>query len=424
MEGERSSNACGGFKVKGSRVQIDRKIVSRVFDELSPEDVHGLENCMRCNVCSFTCPFWIESRSKFDVPSWRTYEINKIYSMYYTGYGIVARYLRLRKLKSTDFSKWTESAYNCTACGACTITSPMEIPNWYTALLMRRVLHYTGFNLEGAEKLAKNTRETGNALGITKDEWINIANQAGLRSAKIADVLYVPSALEVKYKDVLSNMAQLFDKMKINYTISQEISDVGYYSYFAGDFETARKMFTKVYEEAKKVNAKKIVVSDGTAYFMLRWQGPKSLRYKLDIDVQHITMLAYERKGNLKLEKVDIPSPVTAHYSEFLSRMSKVEKPPREILKLISPQFNDYKGSPSSDKLFTCGHHLELIPEKSEVVKKIRKYSVDQILKLGGKSVVTFDPNCRLSLENAVKDGLAKFNVIDFTDILNRGLKA
>ncbi|MEM0243587.1 MAG: (Fe-S)-binding protein, partial [Candidatus Aenigmatarchaeota archaeon] len=249
-------------------------------------------------------------------------------------------------------------------------------------------------------------------------------NQAGLRSAKIADVLYVPSALEVKYKDVLSNMAQLFDKMKINYTISQEISDVGYYSYFAGDFETARKMFTKVYEEAKKVNAKKIVVSDGTAYFMLRWQGPKSLRYKLDIDVQHITMLAYDRKGNLKLEKVDIPSPVTAHYSEFLSRMSKVEKPPREILKLISPQFNDYKGSPSSDKLFTCGHHLEVIPEKSEVVKKIRKYSVDQILKLGGKSVVTFDPNCRLSLENAVKDGLAKFNVIDFTDILNRGLKA
>lgn len=423
---EGRSNACGGFKVKGDKIEINRKIVSRVFDEISPEDVFGLENCMRCSICSFTCPFWLETHNKIDVPTWRTYEINKIYSMYYTGYGIVARYLRLRRLKKNDFLKWPESAYNCTACGACTITSPMEIPNWYTALLMRRVLHYTGFNLESVEKLIENTKQVGNALGIGKDEWEGIIKETGLKVSKSADVLYVPSALEVKYKDTLTNIGQIFDKIKVNYTVSPEISDVGYYAYFGGDFETARKMFMSIYEEAKRVNAKKIVVSDGTAYFMLRWQGPKSLRYKLDIEVEHISVTVYNayKEKIAKLDKADLASPVTVHDSEFLSRMSKVIKPHREVLKIISPEFNEPKVPASSDKIFTCTHHLELIPEKSEIVKRVRKYSVNQLLKWGGKSVVTLDPNCRLSMENAVKDGIASFKVVDFTDALNRGLRS
>ncbi|MEM1599215.1 MAG: (Fe-S)-binding protein [Sulfolobaceae archaeon] len=421
-EGERPK--CGGFKMEKGKIKISRQIVSRVIDEFTPEDIYGIENCMRCGICAYTCPFWLETRSSIDVPAWRTYEINKLYSMFYTGYGIVARFLRLRRIKGNEIKEWLDSAYNCTACGACTITSPMEIPNWYTALLLRRILHYAGFNYESAEKLAKNTKEFGNALGISKDEWLNIIKGMGLKYDKQADTLYVPSALEVKYKDTIKNTAEFLDKVNENWTLSSEISDVGYYAYFAGDVETARKSFMKIYEISKKLGIKRILVSDGTAFFMLRWHAPKSLRYKLDVEVYHVSDYAYKlyKDGKLKLSSVDIPLPATLHDSEFLSRMGGVEKSPREISKLLVNNINIPKFSPSSDKLFTCTHHLELINEKSDIVKRVRTYAVNQLSKLGNRSIITFDPNCRLSFENAVKDGQGNFKVIDFTEILNNGV--
>jgi Fe-S oxidoreductase len=422
VEGRRPE--CGGFRMEKGKVKIGRQIVSRVIDEFTPEDIYGIENCMRCGICSYTCPFWLETRASTDVPAWRTYEVNKLYSMFYTGYGIVARFLRLRKVKSKELTEWLDSAYNCTACGACTITSPMEIPNWYTALLLRRLLHYIGMNYESAEKLARNTKEYGNALGITKDSWVEVANKVGLNIDRQAEVLYVPSALEVKYQDVLINVAEFMNKANLKWTVSSEISDIGYYAYFAGDVETARNVFMKIYENAKRLSAKRILVSDGTAFFMLRWHGPKSLRYKLDLDVIHISDLAYEeyKAGKLKIKNVDIPSPATVHDSEFLSRMGGVEKAPREMVKVLVSGVKLPKPSPSSDKLFTCTHHLELISEKSDIVRRVRLYAVNQLKQFGGSSVITFDPNCRMSLENAVKDGQTDFKVIDFTDILNKGV--
>ncbi|TRM85348.1 (Fe-S)-binding protein, partial [Sulfolobus sp. E3] len=259
--------------MKGNRVEINRNLASRTFDELGPADVYGLENCMRCGICSYTCPFWLVTKRPIDVPAWRTYEINKIYSMFYTGYGIVARYLRLRRISNKEFMRWTDSAYNCTACGACTETSPMEIPNWYTAILMRRILHYSGFNYETAEKLAKNTKELGNALGISN--WKEMASKVGFQvDKKGSEYLYIPSPLEIQDMEILQSIASIFSKMKISVTVSSAVSDPGYYAYLVGDFETARSVFVKVLEEAKRLEVKKIITTDGTSYFWLRWQGP------------------------------------------------------------------------------------------------------------------------------------------------------
>ncbi|BCU68822.1 (Fe-S)-binding protein [Stygiolobus caldivivus] len=413
---------CGGIKVSGKRVEINRKIVSRVTDELAPADVIGIENCMRCGVCSYTCPFWLSSKSSTDVPAWRTYEINKIYSMYYTAYGMVARFLRLRRLSNKEFMAWTESAYNCTACGACTMTSPMEVPNWYTAILMRRVLHLSGFNLPSAEKMVSNTKDTGNALGITKDQWTATANSTGLPvDKKGADTLYIPTPLEIKTGKTLTSVASVMSKLGVNYTVSSVISDPGYYAYMLGGFETARKVYENIAEAVKTLGVKKIVTTDGTAYFWLRWQGPKSTRMELPSEIQHITQVVYEKYkgGNVKLKKADVDTPVAVHYSEFLSRLGGVEEPPRELLRLTVPQFKEPKVPPSSDKLYTCGHMLELLDEKKDTVKKAREYVMTQLNKWGGKTVVVFDPNCKLSLESGVKDNQGSFKVIDITTILD-----
>ncbi|TRM96969.1 (Fe-S)-binding protein [Sulfolobus sp. B1] len=415
---------CGGFKVKGNRVEINRNLASRTFDELGPADVYGLENCMRCGICSYTCPFWLVTKRPIDVPAWRTYEINKIYSMFYTGYGIVARYLRLRRISNKEFMRWTDSAYNCTACGACTETSPMEIPNWYTAILMRRILHYSGFNYETAEKLAKNTKELGNALGISN--WKEMASKVGFQvDKKGSEYLYIPSPLEIQDMEILQSIASIFSKMKISVTVSSAVSDPGYYAYLVGDFETARSVFVKVLEEAKRLEVKKIITTDGTSYFWLRWQGPKSSGVKLPIPVEHLTQTVYEKykQGSIKLSKADVKGPTSVHYSEFLSRLGGVEEPVREILRLTAPQFIEPRDSPSSHKLYTCTHHLELISEKKEIVKRAREYVINQLSRWGSKNVIVFDHNCKLSLGNAIADKQANFDVTYFTIILERGIK-
>jgi len=417
---------CGGFKLSKGKIEINRKLASRTFDEFTPSDVMGVENCMRCAICSYTCPFWLETKKSYDVPAWRTYEINKIYSMFYSGYGIVARYLRLRRLTGNEFKHWTESAYDCTACGACTFTSPFEVPNWYTALIMRRILHYSGFNYESAEKIIQNSKEKRNAMGITN--WSDIATKVGFNvDKKDSEILYVPSPLEVQDQEIMNTTLETFNKLKASVTVSSTISDPGYYAYFMGDFETARSMLVDVYDTAKKLNVKKIVTTDGSSYFWLRWQGPKSIKENPPITVEHLTQTVYNayKQGSIKLDKADITGPTTVHYSEFLSRLGGIEDPPRELLRLTAPQFIEPKESPSSDKLYTCTHHIELINEKKEIAKKVRNYAVTQLNKWGGKSVVVFDPNCKLSLENAIKDNQANFKqVVYFTELLDKGIKA
>jgi Fe-S oxidoreductase len=422
---ERKSE-CGGFKVEGGKVKIGRQIVSRTLDEMTPYDVWGLQECMRCGVCRYACPFWLVTKEATDIPAWRTYEINKLFSMYYTGYGIVARVLRLRRLKKKEYLSWRESAYNCTACGACTDVSPLEIPNWYTALLMRRILHYTGMNIPDVEKWAENTKKIGNAMGIDKTQWENNAKSAGLSvDQKDAEILYVPSALEAQDINILSQIGIIAQGLRSKLTVSSEISDIGYYAYFAGDFEAARTQFTKIYEEAKKLNVKKILTSDGAGLFFLRWQGPKSLHYNPEIRVEHLTETVYNEmeKRNVKLDKADINDDITVHDSEFLSRLGGVEKPPREVLKAIIPKFKEPKQKPSSYSLFTCGHHLELINEKKEIVSKMRAYVVGQLGNLA-KAVVTLDPNCKLSLENAVKENQGISKVYYYTEILAKAIKS
>ncbi|NON62500.1 (Fe-S)-binding protein [Acidianus sp. RZ1] len=416
---------CGGFKLEKGKIKIGRQLVSRTLDEISPFDVWGLQECMRCGICRYTCPFWLTTEKSTDVPAWRTYEVNKLFSMYYTGYGIVARYLRLRKLKDSEFKQWFDSAYNCTACGGCTETSPLEIPNWYTAILLRRILHFTGFNLGVPEKWISNVKETGNAMGIIKEKWVEIANSVGLQiDKKGAELLYVPSSLEVN-SNILGQISKILDGMNSNFTVSSDISDSGYYAYLAGDFETARKRFMNIYEEAKKLNVKKIIVSDGSSYFFLRWQGPKSLRYKLDIQIEHLTETIYNAYNDrrVKLEKADIKDDATVHDSEFLSRLGGLHKPPRELMKIVLPSFKEPKPDPSSHVLFTCGHHLEMIPEKKEIVKKARLYAAKQ-LSNWAKTVVTFDPNCQLSMENAVKDSQGIEKSIYFTEVLANSVRS
>lgn len=423
MEGERN-NFCGGFKVEGNRVKIQRPLVSRTFDELSHYDVWGLQECMRCGSCKFSCPFWLVTKEYSDIPSWRTFEVNKIYSMYYTGYGMALRFLRIRKVKSSEFMRWRESAYNCTSCGACTETSPFEIPNWYTALLLRRVLHLTGFNLPEAEVWAENTRKTGNAMGIPKEKWVETANANGMPVDKNAEVLYVPSALEVE-NGYVKDVPAIMNVMKESWTVSSSVDDVGYYSYFAGDFETARGQFSKIYEEAKRLGVKRIVTTDGTAYFFLRWEAPKSLGYKLDFKVEHLTETVYnaQKQGKVKVENADFKEEMTVHDSEFLGRMSRVEKPPREVLKMAIPDFREPKPSPASYSLFTCGHHLELLKEKQEIVKKVRAYSTNQLANWA-KTVVTLDPNCKLSMDNAIRDSQAIQKSYYYTEILSKAIKS
>jgi len=420
----RKGEVCGGFKVEGKNVKLGRRLVSRALDELSPYDVWGIQECMRCGVCTYTCPFWLDGQEATDIPAWRTYEVNKVYSMFYTGYGVVVRFLRLRGIKSSEFLKWRESAYNCTACGACTETSPLEIPNWYTAILLRRMLHLSGTNLEGAEEWAGNTKKTGNALGLTREEWGESAKSHGLPVDERADVLYVPSALEAKDPNVLGQVSSLFSTLKEKWTVSSQVSDVGYYAYLAGDFETAREQFDRVFQEAKRLGVKRIVTSDGSGFFFLRWQAPKSLGRKIDTPVEHLTETVYEayRAGRVKVDQADVKEDTTVHDSEFMSRLGGVERPHRELMKVVLPSYREPKASPSSHTLFTCGHHLELLKEKEEKLKRVRMYSVRQLASWA-KTVVTFDPNCNLSMLNGIKDGQGLSKSYYFTEVLSKAVR-
>ncbi len=337
---------------------------------------HSLEYCVKCQICSDSCPAYVASgRKEIYRPTFRPEVLRRIIDKY-----VKKKNRVLLKLTGSDIelnwalvSRLAELAYRCTLCRKCAQVCPLGIDNGLISREIRKIfsqemgiapkeLHEQGSirQLEIGSSTGVNPKALANIIKFMEDD---IEERIG-RRIKIpvdkhgADLLLLHNAGEfMSWPENTEAFAVIFDAAGIDWTLSTEIAgyDAVNYGVWYDDVQLAR-ISTRQAEVARGLGVKKINVGEcGHAHKAMVVVADRVLTGDLNIPRESALPILRDIVVNNKV-RLD-PSrnnfPVTLHDPCNIVRLMGIVEPQREILRKICPQFREME--PHGVDNYCCG---------------------------------------------------------------------
>jgi Fe-S oxidoreductase len=322
-----------------------------------------------------------------------------------------------KKISDADLAHWSKIVYQaCTMCNKCAMVCPMGIQ-------LGPIIHEvrTGMSDAGAvpEDLmsAVNKQVTeGSPLGATQSVWEQriewIADEWEVDIPKDvpgADVLVVFTSIEImKFPENIASIAKILHGAGEKWTISSKGREVVNFGFYEGSSERAKMFMQRLFDAAKDLGVKRLMVTEcGHAYDALRWTAANMMEVPEDLEIVHIAgMLGeYVRIGRIKLRKGAFDDGViTFHDACKIQRRGSHIKEPREILNILAP--NSFKEMiPSREQSICCGGGGGVIAIKDADPNRyaVFELKMDQLKKVGAKTVTMTCSNCRLQFVDCVE---------------------
>jgi Fe-S oxidoreductase len=259
--------------------------------------------------------------------------------------------------------------------------------------------------------------EEGSPLGVTDDvyesrlEWVADEWEVELPvDVKGADTLVVFSSIEVmKFPTNLAAIAKILNAAGEKWTLSTKGREVVNFGFYEGSTERTILFMKRVFDAAVELGVKKIVVTEcGHAYDALRWTSYNLMDVPKGIEITHIVGLIgeYVRSGKIKLKPgaFDKDGAITFHDACKIQRRGGHIQEPREILNILAPKsFKEM--TPNREESVCCGGGggVIAIKEADPVRYAAFELKIDQMRKVGAKTVVMSCSNCRLQFTDCVQ---------------------
>jgi Fe-S oxidoreductase len=338
--------------------------------------MHSLDYCVKCQLCSDSCPAYLASGKKeIYRPTFRPEVLRRIINKYLKKEGGL-----LRKLTGSDIelnftllARLEELAHRCTLCRRCAQVCPLGVDN---ALISREIrkLFSQEMGIAARELHELGTMQqlkVGSSTGITPKALANIIafmeddiEEKTGRRIKIpvdkegADALLVHNAGEfLAWPENPEAFAILFDAMGIDWTLSSDL--VGYdavnYGIWYDDVQAAR-VAVRHAEAARRLKVKKIYVGEcGHAHKALLVIADRILTGDLNIPRESFLpmMEQFVTSGKAKLDPSRNNFPVTLHDPCNMVRLMGVVEPQRKILRAVCPDFREM--TPHGVENYCCG---------------------------------------------------------------------
>jgi Fe-S oxidoreductase len=338
--------------------------------------VHTLEYCVKCQLCSDSCPAYVASgRQEIYRPTMRPEILRRI----------IGKYVKkdnplLRKFKGTDIDlNWQtlarlgELAYRCTLCRRCAQVCLLGCDN---ALISREIRKLFSQQMgiapkELHEKGSVQQLKVGSSTGMTPPALANvlefieeeIEEKTGKKikipvDKKGAEILLLHNAGEfMSWPENLEAFTILFDAAGIDWTLSSEIAgyDAVNYGVWYDDVQFARVALLHA-QAAKNLGVRKISLGEcGHAHKAMIVIADRILTGDLNIPRESAIPLMEEivLSGRIKLDPSRNNFPVTLHDPCNMVRLMGIVKPQRRILEKICPQFREM--TPHGVENYCCG---------------------------------------------------------------------
>ena len=360
------------------------------------EMVDSAAVCVRCGSCLKACHMFLS-----------------------TGRPEHAAAVKIRKLRGSRLDQnYYTCAFECTGCRRCTVFCPFSVDTASYVSRARGLLTSTGKRPESLNELAETQIMKGKSWQIhIKTFRIGIEMLEKQYKTKIpveenAEILYVP----LQGAHTIVPAAKIFNAVNESWTLS--IFEASNFAFFLGDMERARMTAARIRDEAERVGASEIVITEcGHAYrvfklFFPRWFG-REFRVRSIIEV----IKEYLKHGEIHL-KSTIKEPLTYHDPCQAARNGGLIEEPRFILKHVAEDFREM--TPSKELNFCCGGGggLVAVPELKEIRLRAGEVKVKQIKETGTKLVSTACENCKTQLKDLKDYYGADYKIVGVIDLV------
>ncbi len=388
-----------------------------------------LEACTRCGMCAEACHFYQGTGNPEYTPVWKVELLRRAYEQRFSPFGKLKVALGISKpITDEDLQHWSTIIYEaCTVCNKCALVCPMGIDLGTLIHDVRAATAEAGVVPADLMAAVNKQVEEGSPLGVTDDvfesrlEFVQDEWEVDLPIDKQgAETLVVFSSIEImKFPANLAAIARILNAAGENWTLSTKAREVVNFGFYEGSHEHTKLFLSRVFEGAKELGVKRIVVTEcGHAYDAMRWTSYNLMEVPKGIEITHIVALMgdYVRTGRIKLKKGAYNNgTITFHDACKIQRKGGHIKEPREILGVLAPEsFKEM--TPNREEAVCCGGGggVIAIKEADPIRYAAFQLKINQMTAVGAKTVAMSCSNCRLQF----LDGIQHFKY----DVKVRGL--
>ena len=394
--------------------------------KLNRQVVGSLVGCVHCGMCDESCHYVLAFPDDHKMtPSYKADQVRKLFKANHDWTGSVFPWwvgADKVPLSDDDLETLKDVAFGtCTNCRRCTLSCPMGVDTATLNRVMRGLLSHVGVMPEGVRVVSKDQWELGNQMGVLKEdyldtlEWMSeeLEEDLGHAEASIpvekqgAKIMYCINPREVKYDPrTIKEAALIFHTAGEDWTMPEEGWDNTNFGLFSGDDGLGGACAKREYDKARELGVDKIVISEcghgfrSTRFEGVNWAGESE---PVPMESSVMTMLNYIKEGKIKVDPTKNPERMTFHDSCNNARSGGFFEEPRELLRLVSMDFQEMYPNRAENYCCTGGGGAMSMSEYTPKRLQSAKVKADQIRATGAKIVVTSCHNCVDGLNDLIK---------------------
>lgn len=378
-----------------------------------------LEACTRCGMCAEACHFYQATGNPEFAPVWKVDLLRRAYEERFTVGGKAKVALGISKpISDADLTHWSTLLYEaCTMCNKCAMVCPMGIQLGPLLHDVRTALSDAG--VVPSELMAAVNKQVteGSPLGVSDSVWDDrmewVADEWEIElpiDKPDCDTLVVFSSIEImKFPENIPAIAKILNKAGEKWTLSRQGREVVNFGFYEGSEKRTKLFMSRLFEAAKALGVKRLLVTEcGHAYDALRWTAANMMDVPPGLEVIHIAGLIgdYVREGRIKLKAgaYDNDGTITFHDACKIQRRGGHINEPREVLNILAPHaFKEM--TPNKAEAICCGGGggVIAIKEADPLRYAVFGLKIEQMQKVGAKTVAMCCSNCRLQFVDSVK---------------------
>ncbi len=388
--------------------------VRRLADVIDTPSAAQLESCVRCGLCAESCHYYLDDRELRSIPAFKLNLVVRVFKEYFGAGGrLVRAWKRTAAWDPEECREWIDSLFGrCSLCGRCALNCTMGINIPALIRKGRGILASMGLVPDGLASTIELAKETGNNMGITKEEWLEtiawleeeLQAETGDPEARLpldregASFLYVVNPREPKfYPLTLTAAGKIFHAAGESWTLTSSYFDVTNYAYFSGEEELGGFIASRLRSDMERLGIRTLVLSEcGHGFVANRWEAPEWLSREPGIEVKSVleVVAEYIRSGRISLDPRRNAETVTLHDPCQLVRLGGVVEEQRFILSHSVIDFIEM--IPNRQGNYCCGGGGGQLSMTDYTARRrsAGRIKAGQIERTGAKIVATPCHNC------------------------------
>jgi Fe-S oxidoreductase len=421
-----------------------RKFLNLLAERMTRPVAVSLVACVHCGMCVDSCHYALTHPGDPTMtPVYKADQIRRIFKRRLDWTGRILPWWVHAKTPAgdEDLNRLKNIVFGtCSACRRCTFNCPMAVDTAVLIRFTRGLLAELGIVPEGVFNVSRDEWETGNQMAVAPLDYLetlqwmrdDLRSDPKLASLDIpidvldCDFMYTINPREIKFDPrSIAQAAKIFYLAGERWTMPSRGWDQTNFGLFSGDDRLGGFIAKNLYDEAVRLRAGRIVISEcGHGFRSTRWEGYDWAGYDQELPSESVvrTLKRYLEEGRIRADKSKNTLPVTFHDSCNIARSGGMTEEPRFVLDRVCADFREMHPNRTENYCCTGGGGLLSMSEYRPLRLEAGAIKARQLEATGAKLVCTMCHNCIDGLNDVIKHYKLDMKVVQVLELVENAL--